>query len=89
MIDPELRPAPERKGGAKDRTYPTAAKALKAWLGGKGFVPHTQELLRSSAWQQRSIYAVRFIELLEREYLGHAGREKRLSAGDVGADAPC
>jgi hypothetical protein len=58
-----------------DRAYPTIHKASKAWLANQAFVPHTLELLRSPAWQQRSIYAVRLIEALERDHLSHAGRE--------------
>jgi hypothetical protein len=73
-IDDGLRRAAERRGGRKDRTYSTVGKALKAWLDNNSWVPHTLELLRSPAWQQRSAYAARLIDLLERDYLAHSGR---------------
>jgi hypothetical protein len=74
-VPPGLRPPAECWRGKKDRVYYTAAKALKAWLGGKGFVPHPSDLLSSPAWRRRSIYLARLIDLLEADYLAHAGRE--------------
>ncbi len=57
------------------KTSFSPAKAARAALGTKGFIPHTPELLRSEAWRGRSIHLMRLLDFLELEHLAHAGKE--------------
>src|SRR5437660_792458 len=82
------------KADPRDKTYFLAAKAYKACLDGKSFVPHTAELLASPAWRNRTINAMRFIDLLELEHAQHNGLEngylkltwRQMRAGGIGGD---
>jgi hypothetical protein len=42
---------------------------------GMAWVPHSAELLASSAWRTRPIHCVRLLDRLELEHMAHAGRE--------------
>ena len=65
----------QQSGDPRNKTFSRAEKAYKACRSGKSFVPHTAELLASAAWRNRSIYAVRFINLLELDHAGHNGQD--------------
>jgi hypothetical protein len=54
------------------RTHFRAEKALDVEPG-IAWVPHSAELLKSTAWRSRSLHCARLLDRLELEHMAHAG----------------